>query len=123
MVSGMGELISLSERRALMRRGIGLPAQIEREGQASLRCRLVDISPHGACVAAPTTALPNVFVLKVPDASRHACEVLWRNDRMLGVRFADIDRLLARTAKATARLKRSCARARTLTPGDSVARP
>jgi hypothetical protein len=33
---------------------------------------------------------------------------------MLGVRFADIDQLLARTAKATAILKRSCARARRL---------
>lgn len=110
----MGELISLSERRTLMRRGIGLPAQIEREGQAALRCRLVDISPHGACVSAPAAALPDVFVLKVPDASRHVCEVLWRNDRMLGVRFADIDRLIARTAQATAKLKRSCERARKL---------
>ena len=110
----MGELISLSERRTKFRRGIGLPAQIEREGQSSLRCQLIDISRHGACVSTSDTALPNVFVLKVPDASRHACEVLWRNDRMLGVRFADIDQLLARTAKATAILKRSCARARTL---------
>lgn len=110
----MGELISLSERRTLLRRGIGLPAQIERDGQSSLRCQLIDISRQGACISASDTALPNVFVLKVPDASRHACEVLWRNDRMLGVRFADIDQLLARTAKATAILKRSCARARTL---------
>jgi hypothetical protein len=114
MVSGMGELISLSERRALLRRGIGLPAQIEREGQPALRCRLIDVSRDGACVSAADIALPKVFVLKVPDASRHACEVLWRKDRMLGVRFADIDRLLARTAAATARLKRSCARARKL---------
>src|SRR5690242_15047049 len=106
----MGELISLSERRAFLRRGIGLPAQIERDGQASLRCQIIDISRHGACVSAPDIALPNVFVLKVPDASRHACEVLWRNDRMLGVRFDDIDRLIARTARATAILKRSCAR-------------
>ena len=114
MVPGMGELISLSERRTLFRRGIGLPAQIERDGQPSLRCRLIDVSRHGACVSAPDIALPNVFVLKVPDASRHTCEVMWRSDRMLGVRFADIDQLLERTAKATARLKRSCARARTL---------
>ena len=112
----MGELISLSERRALLRRGIGLPAQIERDGQAPLRCRLIDISRHGACVSAPDIALPNVFVLKVPDASRHACEVLWRDGRTLGVRFAEVDQLLARTAKATAILKRSCARARSLNP-------
>lgn len=123
MVSGMGELISLSERRTLLRRGIGLPAQIEREGQASLRCKLINISRDGACVSAPDVALPNVFVLKVPDASRHACEVLWRSDRMLGVRFADIDKLLARTAKATAILKRSCARARQLNLRDTGARP
>lgn len=114
MVPGMGELISLSERRTVLRRGIGLPARIERDGQPSLRCKLIDVSQHGACVSAPDTALPNVFVLRVPDASRHACEVLWRKDRMLGVRFADIDELLARTAKATAILKRSCARARRL---------
>ena len=114
MVAGMGELISLSERRTFLRRGIGMPAQIERDGQASLRCQIIDISRHGACVSAPDIALPNAFVLKVPDASRHACEVLWRKDRMLGVRFADIDQLLARTAKATAILKRSCARARQL---------
>jgi hypothetical protein len=114
MVARMGELISLSERRAAMRRGISLPAQIEREGQAALRCRLIDISRHGACVSAPSGTLPNVFVLKVPDASRHTCEVLWRNERTLGVRFADIDRLIARTAEATAKLKRSCERARPL---------
>lgn len=119
----MGQLISLSERRTKFRRGIGLPAQIERDGQASLRCKLIDISRHGACVSAPDVALPNVFVLKVPDASRHTCEVLWRKDRMLGVRFADIDRLLARTAKATAILKRSCARARALNPSGTAAHP
>ena len=123
MVLRMGELISLSERRPHLRRGIGLPAQIERNGQAPLRCKLVDISRDGACVSAPDIAVPNVFVLKVPDASRHTCEVLWRSERMLGVRFADIDRLLARTAKATAVLKRRCARARKLTLRDSAARP
>ncbi|HXD46825.1 MAG TPA: PilZ domain-containing protein [Pseudolabrys sp.] len=112
----MGELISLSERRAFLRRGISLPAQIERDGQAPLRCQLIDVSRHGACLSAPDIALPNVFVLKVPDASRHACEVLWRDGRMLGVRFAEVDQLLARTAKATAILKRSCARARQLNP-------
>jgi hypothetical protein len=93
---------------------MGLPAQIEREGKPSLRCQLIDISRHGACVSASDTTLPNVFVLKVPDASRHTCEVLWRSDRMLGVSFTDIDQLLARTAKATAILKRRCARVRKL---------
>ena len=119
----MGELISLSERRAYLRRGIGLPAQIERNGQPSLRCKLIDISRHGACLSAPEMAVPNAFVLKVPDASRHACEVLWRSDRMLGVKFADIDQLLARTAKATAILKRRCARVRKLNLRDIAARP
>ena len=123
MVTGMGELISLSEQRTKFRRGIGLPAQIERDGQASLRCKLIDISRHGACVMASDAAIPNAFVLKVPDASRHACEVMWRSERMLGVRFADIDKLLARTAKATAILKRSCERARRLNPSGIAARP
>ena len=114
MVAGMGQLISLSERRAFFRRGIGMPAQIERNGQAPLRCRLIDISRHGATVTTTDIALPNEFVLKVPDASRHACEVLWRSERMLGVKFSDIDQLLARTAKATAILKRRCERVRKL---------
>jgi hypothetical protein len=107
----MGELISLSERRASMHGRVGMPGQIEREGRQPLRCTLINISGHGACVSAPATALPNVFVLKGEGATRHVCEVLWRKDYTVGVRFVAIDQLLAGTAGATAKLKRSCARA------------
>jgi hypothetical protein len=106
----MSKLISLSERRTALRRRIGLPGLIEREGQKPLRCRLVDITRHGACVSACAIVLPNVFVLKGASATRHVCEVVWRKDYTVGVRFVGIDQLLARTVRATAKLKRSCAR-------------
>lgn len=107
----MGELIPLAEHRASIRRHAGVPAQIERESDGPLRCTLVDISQHGACVSAPATALPNVFVLKGAGATRYVCEVLWRKGFTVGVRFVGIDQLLARTARASAKLRRSCARA------------
>lgn len=107
----MGELVSLSERRSSVRHRVGVPGQIEREGQRPLRCTLVDISLHGACVSAPSTALPNVFVLKGAGAVRHVCEVLWRKGYTVGVRFVGIDQLLVRTVRAAARLERSCASA------------
>jgi hypothetical protein len=103
----MGRLISLSERR----RRVGVAAQIEREPQASLRCMVLAVSRHGACVSAPATALPNVFVLRAADGTRHVCDVQWRQGYIVGVRFVHIDQLVARTAKASAKLKRSCARA------------
>ena len=107
----MGELIPLGERRISLRRHAGLPAHIERDGQTSLRCTLVNVSRQGACVSAPAIALPNLFVLKAAGATRYVCEVLWRKDFTVGVRFVGIDQLLARTATATAKLKRSCAHA------------
>jgi hypothetical protein len=116
----MGELIPLAERRTSIRRHAGVPAHIERGDNAPLRCMLLDISQHGACVSAPATALPNVFVLKGAGPARHICEVVWRRDFTVGVRFVGIDQLLARTAIATARLKRSCARASRAAAADEV---
>ena len=118
----MGELVSLSERRSSVRHRVGVPAQIEREGRRSLHCVLIDISRHGACVSAPATALPNVFVLKGAGAARHVCEVLWRKGYTVGVRFVGIYQLLVRTVKAAARLERSCAAAslQTMTVLDEV---
>jgi hypothetical protein len=113
----MGQLISLSEHRVVMRRRLGMPAQIERESLASLRCTIVDITRTGACVLAPATALPGTFVLKVANATRLVCEVRWRKGYTVGVRFVSIDNLPARTAKATARVKRSCERATAIRPG------
>lgn len=72
---------------------------------------MVDVTRTGACVLAPATALPDVFVLKVASTARLVCEVQWRAGYTVGVRFVSIDKLLARTARATAKLKRSCARA------------
>jgi hypothetical protein len=69
------------------------------------------ISQQGACVSAPATALPNIFVLRVADGTRHVCDVQWRHDYVVGVRFVHIEQLVARTEKASATLKRSCARA------------
>lgn len=108
---GMGQLISLSEWRTSMGGRGGVPALIERESGASLHCTLVGMSRQGACVSAPATALPNVFVLKIAGARRHVCEVLWRKGYTVGVRFIGIDQLLRRTARASTKLKQSCARA------------
>ena len=107
----MGELISFSERRNAQGLGCVVPARIERDAQPSLRCVLVGISRLGACLSAPAIALPDLFVLKLPDTSRYLCEVVWRKDHTVGVAFLKIDQLLAQTARATAKLKRSCARA------------
>ena len=116
----MGELVPLAERRTSIRRHAGVPAQIERESDVPLRCMLIDISQHGACVSAPATALPNVFVLKGAGATRYICEVVWRKDFTVGVRFVGLDQLLARTARASAKLKRSCVRAARLNAADEV---
>jgi hypothetical protein len=97
-----------------------VPAHIERDGRTSLRCTLIDVSQQGACVLAPATALPNVFVLKGPGPSRYVCEVQWRKDFTVGVRFVGIDQLLARTAVATAKLRRSCARASRANAGEQI---
>lgn len=107
----MGELISFSERRNALGRGSVVPARIERDAQPSLRCVLVGISRLGACISAPAIALPGLFVLKLPDTSRYVCEVVWRKDHTVGVVFLNIAQLVAQTARATAKLKRSCARA------------
>jgi hypothetical protein len=107
----MGRLISLSERRTWLGHRVGVAAQIEREPQSSLRCTVLDVSRHGACVSAPATALPKIFVLRVADGTRHVCDVQWRHGYVVGVRFVHIDQLVARTAKASAKLNRSCARA------------
>jgi hypothetical protein len=107
----MGSLISLSERRTSLGHRVGVAAQIERERQSSLRCTVLDVSRHGACVSAPATALPKIFVLRVADGTRHVCDVQWRRGYIVGVRFVHIDQLAARTEEASAKLKRSCARA------------
>jgi hypothetical protein len=97
-----------------VRHRVGVPGQIEREGRRPLRCMLIDISLHGACVSAPSTALPNGFVLKGSGAVRHVSEVLWSKGYTVGVRFVGIDQLLVRTVRAAARLERSCVSASAL---------
>ena len=106
----MGSLVSLSERRTKLGHRVGMAAEIERERQGSLRCAVLDVSRHGACVSAPAIALPALFVLRVEDGTRYVCDVQWRHGYIVGVRFVNFDQLLARTAKASAKLKRSCAR-------------
>ena len=63
---------------------------VDMDGTAICRCVLVDISKSGAKLAVKNTAdVPDVFnlMLSKKGGVRRICEVAWREDRAMGVRF------------------------------------
>lgn len=55
---------------------------------AAVECLVLDISQAGARLR-PTDVLscPNRFRLRGPDGAAYHCEVIWRDDQEIGVRF------------------------------------
>ena len=58
-------------------------------GFARRDCKVVDMSEGGARLAIDgKTELPKTFsVVFAPNASGKACQLVWRNGRMVGVKF------------------------------------
>jgi len=54
-----------------------------------ITCSIVNLSNTGACLEVPSTVgIPGIFELRFePGDGLHVCEVAWRNERRLGVRF------------------------------------
>jgi hypothetical protein len=53
------------------------------------RCCMTDVSDKGAQLRIPATYfLPNKFTLTRAGCVKRHCEVLWRKDDFLGIRFA-----------------------------------
>lgn len=80
----------LEELRKSPRKAVEYPAELHREdGDAPVRCRLLDISKTGARLALATMARPSgPLVLSFASAAvQRRCETVWQDGRNLGVRF------------------------------------
>ena len=87
----MGSNSNSAERREYRRIVLRFPATVHRVGGRDLPCVVVDMSHGGACLSAPSVALPEQFRLSLKsDVSvpRH-CKVVWREKDMVGVQFLE----------------------------------
>jgi hypothetical protein len=60
------------------------------DGLAPLKCKIQDVSRHGACLEAKTpTAIPTEFTLLLAGChgARRYCRVIWRDAALIGVEF------------------------------------
>jgi hypothetical protein len=63
-------------------------AWITLNGLDASECEIMDISNNGAKIVPDgTRVIPAHFELAFAQGKRHACEVVWRRGRMLGVKF------------------------------------
>jgi hypothetical protein len=80
-----------AEKRRNPRRTVTYPAYIDLGDGTPLReCSLRDASQEGALLAvADPNSLPDEFTLALSSdgAARRRCEIAWRNDGSIGVRF------------------------------------
>ena len=79
-----------TERRAEKRRRQLKSGSIVFNRAASVYdCVVRNVSPAGACLALPSPqTVPAQFELRT-EAGRHGCEVIWRGDDRIGVKFDD----------------------------------
>jgi hypothetical protein len=81
-----------SNRRKSIRRKVRWEAAvIAVDGAWRHKCTIVDVSASGAQVSLhPAISLPSEFLLSFTDNGTvsRLCELVWRADRKLGVRFA-----------------------------------
>jgi hypothetical protein len=79
------------ERRAAQRRGMTWQAiMIDAAGAPIAKCTIVDVSSNGAKLALKQPMTPPdsfVLVLSKNGGVRRRCEVTWRSDESIGVRF------------------------------------
>jgi hypothetical protein len=66
-----------------------LPARIrDTEGQPVCNCLTWDLSTSGARLEVPASPkLPKHFILTFSADESHLCEVMWRSQNRVGVRF------------------------------------
>jgi PilZ domain-containing protein len=93
---GEGTDMRLSEVRTLELRGdkrqpVHLAVWIDPEDDAAcIDCRMTNVSEGGARITvAPGAQVPNTFTLHLGGShhARRTCEVVWRSDGDVGVRF------------------------------------
>jgi hypothetical protein len=102
----MGELVPIHERSTGKGPRVALTVYVERDGLRPLRGMLSDISLEGASVWTAETELPDLFVLRLGGKMRRACEVVWRKNHTVGVRFVGLERMLRPSKKAAETEKR-----------------
>jgi hypothetical protein len=78
-----------AERRAFSRRKVLRGAQLLREGRLLLEIQLRDISEGGCRIwTRRLSEVPDHFTIRIVGiAGERACEVRWRSEEELGVRF------------------------------------
>jgi hypothetical protein len=76
-------------RRRSLRHRLTLPAAIyAQDGELVAECRTWDFSEDGARLEVMVSAnLPSVFTLKLSSDESRQCEVIWRSEKHVGVRF------------------------------------
>lgn len=84
----MGEVVKLSEWREAVQRPPRVSGTVRSPGIQSLAVTVTDLSPEGACIEAPSVALPSFFLLEIDDVER-ICRSVWRDERGLAVRFVN----------------------------------
>ena len=72
-----------------VRRSRNLPALILTGGAMTAECHVQDVSRHGAkIVVEMPSSIPNQFELAFSlSDNRRRCEVVWRRNKVLGVKF------------------------------------
>ena len=75
----------LSERRRTFKGG-----SISLNGQAAIDCLVRNLSTTGACLEIKSpNGIPNTFRLLIkPEILVRRCEVIWKTDHKIGVRFS-----------------------------------
>ena len=83
------EAASISNRRQSTRQGRLLVGQIiYHNNSCVMSCVVLNMSDGGAKLRpADIVHCPGAFTLRLPDQSPHDCEVVWRKQGMIGVRF------------------------------------
>lgn len=83
--------MSADDKRGAPRKNIRLQGLIlDTDGAIVTRCLMVNVSASGAKIAVKKpSALPNTFnlLLSKKGGVRRQCEVVWRADKTIGVRF------------------------------------
>jgi hypothetical protein len=96
-----------AENRRSRRRALHFPAWVSLETKELVPCQIGDIADRGARLAfgddADPAALPDAFVLLFSPGGhpRRLCQVVWREDRQVGVKFVSPDRSAAHKPKPT----------------------
>jgi hypothetical protein len=83
--------MNTSEKRRTIRRSISYPALIDPgDGSPPRECSLCDASKEGAqLMVADPASLPERFILALSadGAARRRCQIIWRQEKLVGVRF------------------------------------